>query len=277
MARLNFGYLKRGSFWVDLKGRFLGEPNLFKRLQADALFEALDIKVGVRALDVGCGSGYLTVELARAGAEALGIDINPFVNTIPVPSELTGKLRFEQASGAELPLKDGIFDVVLASEVLPMLPEPEPFVREIRRVIKPGGRLVVANGVGPTPIFRAYEAKDPRLDLLRGEFPERFPETYDEYAKAFQRAAGTSRDDFLSLDSIVSLLSSHGFEVNRVIHAPSRRAADWLAWHQFEHFLSTGKIVPELPFLRTFTRLSCLAKGDTEGYEGGPIVVAYAD
>lgn len=276
MARLNFGYLQRGSFITDLRGRFLGEPNLLKRLQADALFKALDIHSGMRALDVGCGSGYLTVELARAGAQATGIDVNPFVKTIPVPAELQGRLNYEQASGAALPFNDATFDVVLASEVLPMLPEPEPFVDEIKRVIKPRGRLVVANGAGPVPIRRAYEANDPRLEKLRRQFPERFPATYADYSLAFQRSAGTSRTDFLSVDETTRLLSTHGFSVNSVSYSPARSAGDWLAWAQFRHFLATGEIVLQLPFLRTFAYLSWKSRGEKEGYEGMPIIVAHA-
>ncbi|ROT44022.1 class I SAM-dependent methyltransferase [Pusillimonas sp. NJUB218] len=276
MARLNFGYLQRGSFKVDLKGRFFGEPNLLKRLQADALFKALDVREGMQALDVGCGSGYLTVELAREGANAVGVDVNPFVNTIRIPSSLRGRLKYQQASGASLPFEDGKFDVVLASEVLPMLPEPEPFVREIRRVIKPGGRLVVANGVGPIPIRRAYEMNDPRLAKLRHRYSDRFPSSYADYALAFQRSAGTSRNDFLGVDDMTALLSDYGFAIGSISHSPGRRAGDWFAWRQFHHFLATGKIVLQLPFLPAFVYLSMLSRGDTEGYEGMPIIVAHA-
>jgi SAM-dependent methyltransferase len=277
MARLNFGYLKRGSIKVDFLGRIFGEPNLLKRLQADALFKALDVGSGIDVLDVGCGSGYLTVELARAGARATGIDVNPFVNTIPVPAELAGRLSFQQASGASLPFPNARFDVVLASEVLPMLPQPDPFVKEIRRVIKPGGRLVVANGVGPIPIRRAYESNDPRLADLKQEFPQRFPDSYAAYSKAFQRSAGTLRDDFLGLEDMKGLLSKHRFRVTSVTHSPTRKAGEWVVWQQFRHYLATGEIVLQLPFVRTFFYLSMISFGDNQGYEGMPIIVAYAD
>lgn len=276
MARLNFGYLERGSRKVDFMGRMFGEPNLLKRLQADALFKALDIKSGDRALDVGCGSGYLTVELARAGADATGVDVNPFVSTIPIPRDIQGKLTFHQASGASLPFPDRHFDVVLASEVLPMLPKPGPFVEEIQRVIKQGGRLVVANNLGPIPIRRAYEANDPRLIALKREFPETFPATYADYSRAFQRSAGTLRDDFLGLEDMTDLLSRNGFRIESISYSPARKAGNWLAWHQFRLYLATGKIVPQLPFLPTFVYLSMMSRGDTEGYDGMPIIVAYA-
>ena len=277
MARLNFGYLMRGSRKIDLLGRFFGEPNLLKRLQADELFKALNIELGVEALDFGCGSGYLTVELARAGAIATGIDINPFVNTIPIPSELVGRLSFQQSSGISLPYSDARFDVVLASEILPMLPEPDSFIKEIRRVIKLGGRLVVANNVGPVPIRKAYEADDPRLVRLKREFPQRFPATYEDYSKAFQRSAGTLRNDFLSLDDMTKTLTKHGFRVDYVTHSPAHKAGDWIAWQQFRQYLATGEIVLQMPFLRSFLYLSMISRGDECGYEGMPIIVAYAD
>ena len=62
-----------------------------------------------------------------------------------------------------------------------------------------------------------------------------------------------------------------------VTYSPARRAGDWLAWRQFRHYLATGDIVLQLPFLRTFAYLSMLSLGDSEGYEGMPIIVAYAD
>lgn len=276
MPRLNFGYLKRGSARVDFFGRLFGEPNLLKRLQAKRLFEELAIRPGESALDFGCGSGYLTVELARAGAVASGIDVNPFVNTIPVPPELAGRLTFVQGSGVALPFGEASFDVVLASEVLPMLPDPQPFAKEMRRVIKPNGRLVVPNGVGPLPIKRAYEAGDPRLEDLRARFPQRFPATYDDYVLAFQRAAGTLRDNFLSLDDMTALIAANGFHIDRVVHAPAMCAGAWIAWAQFRHYLAAGEIVLQLPFLRTYAYLSLLSLGDVEGYDGMPIIVAHA-
>jgi SAM-dependent methyltransferase len=276
MQRLNFGYLKRGVAKVDFLGRLFGEPNLAKRLQADRLFKELSVRRGERALDFGCGSGYLTVELARAGAVATGIDVNPFVNTIPIPAELKGRLNFVQGSGAALPFEDASFDVVLASEVLPMLPDPQPFAQEIRRVIKPNGRLVVPNGIGPLPIKRAYEAGDQRLEDLRARFPQRFPATYGDYVLAFQRSAGTLRDNFLSLDDMTTLIAANGFHVDKVVHSPAMRAGSWLAWAQFRHYLATGEIVLQLPFLRTFAYLSLLSIGDEEGYDGAPIILAHA-
>jgi ubiquinone/menaquinone biosynthesis C-methylase UbiE len=276
MPRLNFGYLPRGSFRTDVMVRLFGEPNLLKRLQAGSIMDALAITPGERALDFGCASGYMTVELARAGAIATGIDVNPYVATIKVPDNLAGRLSFMQASGAGLPFEDNSFDVVLASEVLPMLPEPGPFLDEIRRVLKPGGRLVVPNGTGPRTLEEAYASKSPRLAALASRYPERMPKTYRDYTAAFQRVAGTLREDFMSEQDVLDALTGRDFRIARTFRAPSRRAGDWLAWHQFEHYLKTGKIVPELPFLPTFLYLNALSIGDREGYSGGLVVVAHA-
>jgi ubiquinone/menaquinone biosynthesis C-methylase UbiE len=273
---MNFGYLPRGSFRADVMERLFGEPNLLKRLQAGAIMDALAIKPGETALDFGCASGYMTVELARAGAIATGIDVNPYVATIKVPDDLAGRLSFQQASGAALPFADNAFDVILASEVLPMLPQPGPFLDEIRRVLKPNGRLVVPNGTGPRTLDHAYANKSPRLASLAARYPERMPKSYREYTGVFQRVAGTLREDFMSEQDVLDALTGHGFTIGRAFHAPSRRAGDWLAWHQFEHYLKTGKIVPELPFLPTFLYLNLLSLGDSEGYSGGLVVVAHA-
>lgn len=276
MLRLNFGYLPRNSRRADFLGRLFGEPNLLKRLQAGAIMEALGIKPGERALDFGCASGYLTVEMARAGADAVGVDINPYVEQIVIPAELAGRLSFHKASGAALPFSDNSFDVVLACEVLPMLPDPKPFIDEIKRVLKPGGRLVVPNGVGPRTIARAFAENQPRLARLRARYPERMPASYDDYVLAFQRAAGTLRNSFMSEADVKKSLTDNGFVVDTATWSPSRRAGDWLAWNQFELYLRTGRVVPNLSFIPTFLFLSVLSIGDNERYDGGLIVVARA-
>ena len=100
---LSFGYLPIGIAKYDLPGRLFGNPNLIKRLQAPDLMAALDIRPSDSVLDFGCGSGYMTVEMAKLAAKATGIDVIPYVNSIRVPPSLTGRLEYIQTSGTRLP------------------------------------------------------------------------------------------------------------------------------------------------------------------------------
>lgn len=271
---MSFGYLPIGLPRYDIPGRLFGNPNLIKRLQAPDVMACLDIQPGDRVLDFGCGSGYMTVEMAKLAAKATGIDVNPYVATIRVPDALKGRLEYIQTSGVKLPFADASFDRILASEVLPMIPEPGPFLAEMKRVLKPGGRLVVANGMGHPAIEAAFATNSPRLAELARRYPERMPKSYAEYCAYFQKIAGTARTGFMTVDEIAGGLDKAGFSVQSSRFSPRRSAGEWLSWRQFELYLRTGKVVFDRGFLSTFLKLLLMSWNDREDYKGGLILVA---
>lgn len=271
---MSFGYIPIGISRYDIPGRLFGNPNLMKRLQAPDVMTALDIQPGDHVLDFGCGSGYMTVEMAKLAANATGIDVNPYVSTIRIPESLRGRLEYVQTSGARLPFADSSFDRILASEVLPMIPDPAPFLAEIKRVLKTGGRLVVANGIGHPAIRDAYATNAQRLAELARRYPERMPKTYAEYCARFQSIAGTARTSFMTGEEIADALENAGFSVRSSRYSPRRRAGEWLSWHQFELYLRTGKVVFDRSFLPTFLKLLAMSATDREDYKGGVILVA---
>lgn len=271
---LSFGHLPVGVTRLDLTGRLFGTPNLLKRLQARDILDALKLQPAERVLDFGCSSGYMTVEMAKLAREAVGIDVNPHVSGIVIPERLKGRLRFLQASGSALPFEDHEFDVVLASEVLPMVPDPAEFMTQIRRVLKPGGRLVIVNGVGLETIRQAYLNQDPRLAALKQRYGIQVPDSYEDYCERFQRIAGTARKAFLTEQEILSLAERFGFRVDLTRHSPRLVAGAWIAWHQFELFVRTGKVVPVQGFLLNFLYLSARSLSDDADYPSGLIVAA---
>lgn len=100
---------------------------------------------GKRVLDVGCGNGYVLRHYAREGAETVGVDITQRavdICTLRFAHEnLWGS--FEVANAEHLPFDDDTFDCVCSMGVLHHVPDTEQAVREIHRVLKPGGRLIV--------------------------------------------------------------------------------------------------------------------------------------
>lgn len=97
---------------------------------------AQDVR-GLRVLDVGCGDRPYGVLLA-GGAEIVGFD---------VPDNLHADLH---GSIDAIPVEDASFDVVLCLQVLEHVPDPAAAVRELRRVVKPGGRVLLStHGVYP--------------------------------------------------------------------------------------------------------------------------------
>ena len=273
----SFGYLPTGSRVGDLQGRLWGNPNLLKRLQAPDVVEAMAIETGHDVLDLGCGSGYFTVEFAKLGQSAVGVDVNPYVEGIEVPESLRDRLSFRKADGTALPFEADLFDRILASEVLPMIPDPRLFLGEIRRVLRPEGRAVFLNGSGPLPIRDAYERRLPWLRRLADRYPERFPQSYDEYCAQFQKVAGTAQSRFFSDEEVLTIIRDAGFRIVSDDHTPGRRAGEYLARRQLEHYLKTGEIVATPSFLPNFLFLSALSKLDGDGYPGGLLVVAVPD
>jgi ubiquinone/menaquinone biosynthesis C-methylase UbiE len=270
----SFGYLPIGVPHYDIKGRLFGVPNLLKRLQAPDIMAALDIQPTDCVLDFGCGSGYMTVEMAKLAAKATGIDVNPHLASIKIPRRLAGRLEYVQTSGTGLPFADATFDRILASEVLPMIPEPGPFLAEITRVLKPGGRLVVVNGLGHPLIEQAYAANAPRLAALARRYPDRMPRSYAEYCQRFQAIAGTARTSFMTETEIVEALRRAGFAIESTGYSPRQSAGAWLSWTQFELYLRTGKVVSDRSFLPTFLHLLVRSAFDRSDYRGGLILVA---
>jgi ubiquinone/menaquinone biosynthesis C-methylase UbiE len=100
------------------------------------------------ALDVGCGTGFLAIELAKRGHRVTGVDFAPAMVDLArekaAASDLT--IRFEEADAEHLPFSSGSFDFVISRHLLWTLPHPEAAIEEWQRILRRGGRLVVVDG-----------------------------------------------------------------------------------------------------------------------------------
>ena len=95
---------------------------------------------GMKVLEVGCGTGYFTRELARSGADVVAIDVSPELLEIARANCSAPNVRYEIQNAYELNYADVVFDSVVGSSVLHHL-ELEMALREIYRVLKPGGTI----------------------------------------------------------------------------------------------------------------------------------------
>ncbi|WP_020420574.1 class I SAM-dependent methyltransferase [Amycolatopsis sp. ATCC 39116] len=117
---------------------------------------------GRRILDAGCGAGPLTAALRDRGAEVTGIDAS--AGMLALARRRLGDdvpLRLADLNDP-LPFADGAFDDVVASLVLHYLEDWKPALSELRRVLRPGGRLI-ASVDHP---FVAYTIQEPRPDYF---------------------------------------------------------------------------------------------------------------
>ena len=109
---------------------------------------ALGGRERLEALDVGCGTGFLSLELAARGHRVTGIDFAP--EMLALAKEKAAKagaaIRFEHADAENLPFAAASFDLVITRHVLWTLPHPEAAIVEWMRVLRPDGRLAVIDG-----------------------------------------------------------------------------------------------------------------------------------
>ncbi len=112
-----------------------------------ALINELELKGNETVLDIGTGAGVLSVEIARAlnkGGFLQGIDLSSKMTKMAkltaVKQNMTNT-SFKTASALRLPFDDSSFDVVASSNAFPWVPDRELFLKEVYRVLKPGGRL----------------------------------------------------------------------------------------------------------------------------------------
>jgi SAM-dependent methyltransferase len=121
---------------------------------AGELVRAARLRPGERVLDVACGTGVVTrLAAERIGPEGgvTGLDINP--GMLAVARRLTppeAAVEWREASADALPFEDATFGVVLCQMGLQFFPDKHAALREARRVLAPGGRLLL-NVPGPTP------------------------------------------------------------------------------------------------------------------------------
>lgn len=165
------------------------------------LFELLDLDSlpGRRVLDVGCGNGQHAVFFAVCGAEASGFDLSDVgisvAREMAAANGVAERCDFQVANASAMPYPDASFDVVVMNAVLHHMLKYPDIRSEAWRVLKPGGRLLITEGLRANPVYRGLRAAYLRVrggtpdqgdidldldDLLR--FAEGFEDVQREHA-----------------------------------------------------------------------------------------------
>jgi SAM-dependent methyltransferase len=133
------------------------------RESGDALVADLGVGAGMKVLDLGCGDGTTAVPAAERGAEVLGVDIAAnLVAAGNARAEALGldNLRFEEGDASHLDgLEDESFDLVISIFGAMFAPQPFDVAKEMYRVTKPGGRIVMGNWIPGDPTLVAQILK----------------------------------------------------------------------------------------------------------------------
>lgn len=169
-------------------------------LQLRRAFLRSGVRRGDRALDLGCGDGTFTALLREAGAEPIGVEVAEAALCRARSAHPELEFRLTAIDGP-LPLEDGAFDLVWASEVIEHVGDTARWLSEARRVLAPSGRLLLT-----TPSHG-------RLRIAMGGI-ERFSEPLGDHLHLYTRR------------SLTELLGEFGFgavEVRRAGGAPLLR------------------------------------------------------
>ncbi|PMP66416.1 MAG: ubiquinone biosynthesis protein UbiE [Thermodesulfobacterium geofontis] len=104
------------------------------------IFSLLKTKGGL-SLDLGCGTGNYTIELYKRSFKVVGLDSSK--EMLKVAKEKSLEILFIKGDAYFLPFKDKVFDFVLSITMFEFIKEPFKVVKEIYRVLKPGGEVIV--------------------------------------------------------------------------------------------------------------------------------------
>jgi demethylmenaquinone methyltransferase / 2-methoxy-6-polyprenyl-1,4-benzoquinol methylase len=122
----------------------LGQTRLWRR----AVAQALDVRPGERVLDLGAGTGTSSLPFTAAGAVTVPCDFS--LGMLREGKRRHPELPLTAGDATRLPFADGVFDAVTISFALRNVQDTDAALREMRRVTRPGGRLVVCEFSHPT-------------------------------------------------------------------------------------------------------------------------------
>jgi SAM-dependent methyltransferase len=151
---------------ADWDTKFPGDGLAFAAAVAD-----LGLREGDRVLDAGCGTGRALPPLRAAvgpSGVVVGADLTPAMLEAAVRAGRDRQGRLLLADVAALPLRSGSLDAVFASGLIAHLPQPEENLRELARVVRPGGTLALFHPIGRAALA-ARQGRRLTPDDLRAE------------------------------------------------------------------------------------------------------------
>jgi ubiquinone/menaquinone biosynthesis C-methylase UbiE len=179
---------------------------------------------GLDVVELGCGTAYFSAWLARRGARVVGVD--------PTPAQLATAGRMQratgiqfplvEAAGEDVPLLDTSFDLVLSEYGASIWADPDRWLPEAARLLRPGGRLVFLRNSTLVMLCVPYEGPAGET-LLRSQRDIGRIEWTDTHEVEFHLPHGV----------LLDLLRANGFEVERLIELYAPEGAEDHGYYQY--------------------------------------------
>ena len=118
--------------------------HVLRLMHERAYDEAVGHATGRDVLDVGCNTGYGTLRFVTVAGRVAGVDVSPRAIEAAVQRATDGRPEFQVTDGTTLPFADGSFDLVTSFQVIEHLEDPITYLHELRRVVRPGGEIILA-------------------------------------------------------------------------------------------------------------------------------------
>jgi SAM-dependent methyltransferase len=161
-------------------------------LMAELLCEALDVHSGWKVLDVAAGNGNATLAAARRGCEVTSTDYVPaLLEGGRRRAEAEGwRIAFQEADAENLPFEDASFDAVISTVGVMFTPTQERAAAEVFRVVKPGGKIGLANWTPAGFVGQIFKTLGKYLPPATGMKPPSLWGTEARLKELFPGAAG---------------------------------------------------------------------------------------
>jgi SAM-dependent methyltransferase len=149
----NYGAEVYRQIRVETYGEDLGQTSWVTTDESAEIMRLLALTRDSQVLEIGSGSGRYALQVASTtGCHVLGVDINEpgvqHANQLAVAENLAERVKFEKCDASQpLRFSDASFDAVFSNDVLCHIPGRDKLLRELRRVLKPGGRLLFSDAL----------------------------------------------------------------------------------------------------------------------------------
>ena len=199
------------------------------------VMDQLDLRAGERVLEVGGGPGWLWRENAERLPAGLRVCFSDFslgmLRAARTDLARLGGFRFANIDAQDLPLPAGQFDLVIANHMLYHVPDLPRAVRELARVLRPGGRLCAATNGGQhmrelDSLLHQFDARYPEPNALAALIKYRLDNAAEWLGPAFGRVVVRQRADALWVTDAAALVAYAQSMARMTVHLGRERAAE---------------------------------------------------